>query len=202
MTRLGFRAGPLLAALLLATLGCWVSPATAFACDCSGLSTARALRQADAVFRGVLVDSDDVGRGADARTDLRFQVELVFKGAVYAEQVVATPGPHAGCRLGPQVGSRWVIFAVEDVVGQGDQAVSRLVTTLCSGNLLGAADPGLLAGREPLPGRSDRAETSLNADRAITRWLRVAAVGGLAALLLGGVGLWVLWRPGGPHRPS
>jgi len=192
----------LLAALVLLGLGSWVSPAAAFACDCAGLSTARALRQADAVFRGTLRDRDDVGRGGDARTDLRFSVVTVFKGTVHAEQVVATVrGDQARCGLRPEVGSSWVVFAVEGVAGEGDEAVERLVTGLCSGNLPGESTPVLLGpGRPPLAGRSDREEAAVGTDRALTRWLGRLGVGALVVVVLGGAGLALAWRrgPAGP----
>ena len=153
----GRRVAALLAALLLLTLGSWVSPARAFACDCAGLSTSRALRAADAVFRGTLLERDDVGRGADARTDLRFSVAVVFKGTVHAEQVVATVrGDQARCGLRPEVGASWVVLAVEGVAGEGDEAVERLVTSLCSGNLPGDSTPVLLGPGRAAAGRAVR----------------------------------------------
>ena len=199
MLRPGLRSVPLLAALLLATLGVWVSPGTAFACDCAGISTARALRQADAVFRGTVVGRDDVGRGREARTDLRFRVDAVYKGTAYTEQVVATPRDAKGCGLAPAQGSTWVVFALEGIEGTGDDAVSRLVTTLCSGNLPDGAAPALLGQpRPPREGRSDREEQATNVDRTLTSWLGGVGIAALAVLWLGGAGLAYLWRPGRP----
>ena len=201
MNRVGTRAVGVLAALALVLLGAWVSPPTASACDCAGISPARALRQADAVFRGTVTATDDVGRGQDARTDVRFRVDTVWKGTVFADQVVATPLDAAACGLEPQPGSTWVVFAVAGVEGRGDEAAARLVTTLCSGNVASGAPPAVLdSGREPRPGRSDREESATRADRTLTRWLVGAGVTGAVVLVLGGAGLVLLWRPGRPGR--
>ena len=201
MNRVGARAAGLLAALLLALLGAWVSPTAASACDCAGISPLRALRQADVVFRGVVTATDDVGRGADARTDVRFRVDTVWKGTAFADQVVATPQDPAGCGLEPAPGSTWVVFARSGVEGRGDDAVARLVTTLCSGNLAtGTAPPALGPGQIPRPGSSDRAERATRTDRTLSRWLRVAGIAGAGLLVVAGAGLVVLWRPGRPRR--
>ncbi|GAA1431088.1 hypothetical protein GCM10009616_17350 [Microlunatus lacustris] len=201
MNRVGARGAGLLAALLLALLGAWVSPTPAAACDCAPLAPGQALRQADAVFRGTVTATDDVGGGQDARTDVRFRVDMVWKGSVFADQVVATPQDAAGCGLEPRVGSTWVVFAVAGVEGRGDDAVARLVTTLCSGNVASGSVPAVLdAGREPRPGRSDREESATRADRTLTRWLVGAGVSAGAVLVLGGVGLVLLWRPGRSRR--
>lgn len=195
--RAGPRTAALLAALVLVVVGGWASPEKAFACECAGISTARAVRQADAVFRGTLVDRTDVGRRGEARTDLRFRVDRVYKGTVYSEQVVATTRDKADCGLQPRVDSIWVVFAVEGVQGSGDDAVSRLVTSVCSGNLTGRAPPDVLgAGRSPVEGRSDRAEVATTADRALTRWLGRVGVAALGVVVLGGAGLALIWRPG------
>ena len=196
VNRLGARTLVLLGALVLATLGAWSDPTPAFACDCARVSTSRALRQADTVFRGTVVSSDAVGRGEDARTDIRFRVDGVFKGTAYAEQVVATPRTDPSCGLPATVDRTWVVFAVDGVEGSGDEAVARLVTSACSGNIPSGTAPVLLGrARPPLEGRSDREEQSTNADRALTRGLRVAAVAGLALVVLAGAGLALIWRP-------
>lgn len=198
MTRPGSRLTIWVAAVVLTTLGAWVSPGTAFACECAGISTARALGQADAVFRGSVVDAHEVGHGGDARTDLRFRVDLVFKGDVYRDQVVATPRRPDGCGLAPRAGEPWLVFARSDVVGSGDDTVGRLVTTLCSGNLPGTATPGVLTGRTPLPGRSDRTEIAVNADRTLSHWLRVGGLAALGVLVVGAAGLGLVWRSRSP----
>jgi hypothetical protein len=171
-------------------------PSKAYACDCAGISTDRALRQSTAVFRGTVLEKHSVGRGAQARTDIRFEVDAVYKGAVHRVQVVASPKEPTACGLDPKIGTTWVIFAVEGIEGRGNDAVQRLVTTLCSGNVPSGTAPAVLGeARAPLDGASDREEQSINADRAVTRGL---IIGGMVLLIAGalvGIGLMVLWRP-------
>ena len=57
-----------------------MSPRSAYACDCATVSTARAARDADVVFRGTVRSLREVGRGKDSRTDIRFAVDAVYKG--------------------------------------------------------------------------------------------------------------------------
>lgn len=201
MDRVAARATGLLAALVLFLLGAWVSPTTAAACDCAPTTPAGALRQADAVFRGQVTAIDAVGRGADARIDVRFRVDTVWKGVVHADQVVAVPQDQGMCGLEPEVGSTWVVFATASVEGRGDGAVARLVTDACSGHR-GATRPPAAPGpgRAPLPGSSDREERATRTDRRLTRGLVGAGITGAAVLVVGGVGLVLLWRPGRSRR--
>jgi hypothetical protein len=189
------------AAVLLGVFAAMVAPpGKAYACDCAGISTDRALRQSTAVFRGTVLDKRSVGRRAEARTDIRFAVDAVYKGEVHKEQVVASPKQAKECGLDPKVGSTWVIFAVDGVEGSGNDAVQRLITTLCSGNVpSGTVPAGLGEARPPIDGASDREERSVNTDRALTRGL---VVGGAALLFAGAlvaIGLVVLWRPDRPR---
>ena len=189
-----------LAALLFGALGVVVSPQPAYACSCAGISTSRAVRNADAVFRGQVTAKESVGRRDEQRIDLRFEVDAVYKGTVYHDQVVASPRDSAACGLDPETGTTWIIFAVEGVEGSGNDAVSRLVTTLCSGNLPTASAPAVLGEpRGPLEGASDREEKSTQADRRITRGLAIGGIGLLFVGALAVMGLAVLWRPGRPR---
>jgi hypothetical protein len=197
MTRLMLRLVVLAAVVLLGTCAAIVDTTKAFACSCAGISTSRAVREADAVFRGTVVSKEVRGRGDAARTDIRFAVDRVYKGAVYSEQVVASEHDEDACGLDPDVGSSWVIFALEGIEGEGDQAVNRLVTTLCSGNLPTGIAPAVLGRpRPPLNGVSDREERSTNTDRIVTHGLAYAGIGALCIGALAVIGLGVLWRPG------
>jgi hypothetical protein len=197
MTRLALRLLVLVASLLIGTCAALVDPRPAFACSCAGISTGRALREADAVFRGSVISKDIVGRGDGTRTDIRFAVDWVYKGAVYREQVVASRHDADACGLDPEVGSTWVIFAIEGVEGEGDRAVNRLLTTLCSGNLPTGVAPRTLGDpRPPLGGASDREERSTNADRVVSRGLAIVGIGGLCIVAVAVIGVAVLWRPG------
>jgi hypothetical protein len=186
-----------MAVVLLGLLGALADPKPAFACECSPITTARAARQADAIFRGTVTALRDVDRGEDARTDIRFQVDAVYKGSVYREQVVASPRDEEACGLAPKPGSTWVIFAIEGIQGSGDEAVFRLVTDSCRGNLPTISPPTVL-GRphDPVPGASDREERATGADRTLTRGLAIAGIGVLFLGAIAVAGLVVLWRPG------
>ena len=187
----------IVASLLLGTSAALVNTTPAFACSCAGISTTRALREADAVFRGTVINKEIVGRGDVARTDIRFVVDWVYKGTVYREQLVASRHHADSCGLDPQLGSTWVIFAIEGIEGEGDRAVSRLITTLCSGNLpTGVAPPMLGRPRPPLYGASDREERSTNTDRLLTRGFAIVGIGALGVAAVAVVALGLLWRPG------
>jgi hypothetical protein len=195
--RLALRLVALVASLLLGTCVALVDTTEAFACSCAGISTNRALREADAVFRGTVINKEVVGHRERARTDIRFAVDRVYKGTVYREQVVASSRNSDACGLDPEVGSTWVIFAIQGIEGKGNQAVNRLITTLCSGNLpTGIAPPVLRNPRPPLAGASDREERSTNTDRILTRGFAIAGVGALSIGALAVIALCVLWRPG------
>lgn len=197
MIRSAVRALALAIAIALGVLTAVLTPERAFACSCVGISTKRALDEADAAFRGTVLSKDAVGRGADARTDIRFRVDAVYKGTVHREQVVASEKDSAACGLDPDVGTTWVIFAQSGVRGSGNDSVIRLITGLCSGNIPSGNAPVILGrGERPLDGASDREERSINADKTLTRGL---AVGGIVLLFLGSlaaIGIGVLWRPG------
>ena len=106
-----------LLALGLVVLSVAIDPQRAAACDCTGISTRRAFAQSDAAFVGTVLRIDEVGSRDGRRADIRFSVERVFKGTVYAEQVVASAPDPAACGLTPRPGSNWVIFAVDAVEG-------------------------------------------------------------------------------------
>ena len=197
VSRFARRSLALVAAAVLGLLGAASNPKPAFACECSPVTPTRAARQADAVFRGTVTALREVDRGEGLRTDIRFDVDAVYKGSVYAQQLVSTPREGTDCGLTPELGTTWVIFSIQGVEGRGDEAVARLITDTCRGNLPTANAPRVLGTpRPPMPGASDREERASGTDRTLTRGLAVA---GIALLGLGAVavaGLAVLWRPG------
>lgn len=176
-----------------------VHPTRAYACSCKGVSTTQALRNADAVFHGRVTDKSARGRSSAQRADLRFSVDAVYKGTVFRDQVVSSAQSSASCGLDPEIGTSWVIFAMEDIEGTGDNTVMRLATTSCSGDLPTANAPAVL-GRPtaPLQGASDRAERSTRADRRLSRGLLIAGIGLVGLVLVSGAGLGVMWK----HRRS
>ncbi|HYP44568.1 MAG TPA: hypothetical protein VEQ66_05160 [Propionibacteriaceae bacterium] len=199
MPRSAARVLSLLAALTLGLLGVAVEPTSAYACTCGGTSSGSLSRQADAVFSGRVLSSASVRKPKPGRVDVRFEVSRVYKGTVYREQVVASP--RDGCGFAPDVGTTWVIFAEEAVLGNGDAAVLRLVTRLCSGNLSGSVAPvSLGTGRAPAEGASDRGERAAATDLAFNRALKIGGVTLVALAVLVGAGLAVLWRPGRAAR--
>jgi len=90
-----------------------------------------------------------------------------------------------------------VIFATEGIEGTGNDAVQRLVTTLCAGNVPSGTAPSILGrGRPPVSGASDREEQSLNTDKALSRGLAIGGIALLSIVAMGAVALAALWRPG------
>jgi hypothetical protein len=155
--------------------------------------------EADAIFIGTVQSIEEVGSRDARRADIRFSVSRVFKGTVYASQLVASPLEAETCGLTPKVGSSWVIFASDSIEGSGDAAVRRLRTTVCSGNLPTGVAPTVLGrGFAPLPGESDREERAAATDDRLTRGLVIAGFGVLGLLGLVGAGLAYLWRPARP----
>lgn len=198
MSRVTVRLLCLLAALLCGTLGALVDSRPAYACECSRPSTGRALRLADAVFLGTVTEHTAVRQGDSRWVDLRFQVNGVYKGTVYADHVVASTTGGASCGSDPPVGSSWVVFSTEGLQGTGDRAVDRLVTSLCLGNLATDQAPALLGrAHSPLAGSSDRQERAVRADQLLTQGVRVGGLGLLGLAVVLGVGLALVWkRPG------
>jgi hypothetical protein len=128
--------------------------------------------------------------------ELRFAVSRVFKGRVFADQVVTTAVDSAGCGIEAAVGSEWVVFAVQIVESSGDRVITHLQTSLCSGNLPGVNSPPLLGGGQfPRPGASDTEEKSISTDVRVDRGLKIAGIVTLALVVAAGVGLALLWRP-------
>ena len=187
----------LLAAFALALLSSLVAPREAYACSCGPSGRQTPAQRDDAVFTGRVLSKEPVRRPKPGRTDLRFEVSRVYKGTVYQEQVVASPLGVDGCGVDLEIGSSWLIYAEESVEGDGDAAVFRLVTQLCSGNRPGTDAPARLgAGRPPLDGASDREEKAVAADARFTGLLKGAGWLALGLAAVSGVGLAVLWRPG------
>lgn len=188
-----------LVAVGLVALTTVVNPSCAHACSCLGISTRTAADRADAVFLGTVTEVTQSKVGGERAAILRFDVSAVYKGTVYADQVIVTPADSAACGLTPELGTSWVIFANGAIHGDGKAAKLRLSTTLCHGNL-STAKPPVSLGRAgaPLPGASDRIERAANTDARLTRGLVIAGVGALGLTALIGLGLAYLWRPRRP----
>lgn len=188
-----------LVAVGLVVLTSVTKPSCAYACSCLGITTATAAEQADAVFLGTVTKVEQTKVGGERAAVLRFDVSRVYKGEVYADQVVVTPTDSAACGLTPEVGTSWVIFASGAIHGDGKSARLRLTTTLCDGNISTSAPPGSLGrATAPLPGASDREERSETTDARLTTGLVVGGLGVLGLAALVGIGLAYLWRPKTP----
>lgn len=201
MTRLTARVITLLAALCLGLVTVVVVPGDAYACSCRPTSNRTAAERADAVFTGRVREATTVRKPEPGRVEIRFDVSRVYKGSVFAEQLVSSPQTPDGCGVDLAVGSTWVVFAEQRFEGTGDDAVLRLVTEACSGNIPGSTVPSLLGrGRAPLAGASDREERAVATDATVTGALKVGGLVGVGLVVLVGIALAVLWRPGRTAR--
>ncbi len=197
MSRVTTRLLGLVAAFVCAVIMIAVNPGTAQACSCAVSTPDSAYRNADAVFQGTVTKTTTIKQKDQNRIDYRFTVDSVYKGSVFADQVVASGGAGNSCGVSMTVGSHWIIYATEGTEGSGDLTVSRLITSACSGNLPADRPPRALgSAREPLPGPSDRAEKSVTTDRRVSRGLTWTGIGLGGLVVLAGVGLALVWRTG------
>ena len=185
-----------LAAVGLIAFTVVVNPTPAAACSCLGISTRRAAEQAEAVFVGTVTKAEESRIGGERATQLRFDVSRVYKGTVYADQVITTAADSAGCGLTPEVGSTWVIFASGVIQGEGNGGQLRLHHHAVRRQPVGLVAPAGAGPGDPAPAGAvgpDRAGRPT--DARLTRGLVIGGVGvlGLGALI--GIGLAYLWRP-------
>ena len=192
-----------LAALLFAALGVVVNPEPAYACSCAGISTSRAVLNADAVFRGHVVAKDSVGRGDEQRVDLRFEVDAVYKGTETVDGLrtyrydVHVPNTAAEVVDGVQGNyttdkSIWVEPRTGSIVKQ----TQHEVRTLANGDPL--LDLDIAYTDQSVKEAVDEADGN-----ARSLWLltSVVPIGGLVVgLLLVLAGLGLLLRGGVPRR--
>ena len=129
--------------------------------------------------------------------DLRFEVDAVYKGTAFRDQLVSSSDNSASCGFSPEAGTTWIVFAMEGFEGVGDKTVTRLNTNLCSGNLPSGSAPRVLGQpRDPVDGPSDREEKTVVADQRLSQGLAYAGIGALFLGSLAVLGLIWLWRPG------
>lgn len=185
----------LLAALALALLGPIVSPQCALACSCAQISLQEHLDGSEVAFVGTVITSDKRRRGDDRWVDVRYRVESVYKGEVFAEQVIAESVPDHMCNgATPLAGTRWLVFASPTLKGSGDRTLSRLTVSSCGGSQSVPADVSDLGEpRQPQPGNSDGAEAAEDADFALDRGLLIGGVATLSLVVVAGTGVALLW---------
>ncbi len=191
------RLGLLLAVVVCGAFAVVVGAVPAYACSCRPSSVDEQLQRSDVIFRGKLTSSTPVRHRSDERVELRFDVDAVYKGQAFSDQVVASSDNSASCGFTPEVGTTWIVFALEGLEGSGDRTVTRLSSSSCSGNLATSTPPRLLGPpRSPIDGPSDAQEKTVIADQRVSRGFAYAGIGLLVVGAVSAIGLVWLWRPG------
>lgn len=132
-------------AILAATL--LVAAPTANACSCAQPPRDPvAVRQADAVFSGRVIDLAGP-MFSDGQNGFGFDVETAYKGTVYDTQWVFSETQDSACGIDLTLGRRYIVFA------HGEDA-KRLYTSICSSTRTIDDQPDLHAAGVVLPGRS------------------------------------------------
>jgi hypothetical protein len=132
----------------------FILPQVCFACSCAPPGTPLEERERSAaVFRGTVVAIDQIS----SVMRVKVQVTNVWKGAVTSETLIQTNNNSAACGFPFQVGSEYLIYAVNTATDNtGVQQVAPLSTYLCSRTQLAsdAADDfaALGPGQPPTPG--------------------------------------------------
>ncbi len=187
MTSVSHAIRRLLPALLLACAGLVLVPPAAQACTCQVPSVAKASRQADVVFTGVML-----GEQRDRQeADLAFEVDRIYRGEVGSDTIdVASPTDSCGLKLVDD--QSYLVFAVDGPRG--------LVSEECYGTVR-ASPKAVKAVEKALgPGKPYQAPTPEPAAPTYTRVLttdpptftRVAAPG--AAMAIVGLLGWFVVR--------
>ncbi len=145
------RLGLLLAIVLSGAFAVVVGTTPAYACSCRPASVTEQVERSDVIFRGTVTSSTSVRQRGEQRISLRFEVDGVYKGRAYRDQVLDTNADSAACGFTPDVGTTWIVFAVEGWEGSGDRTVTRLGSSSCSGNLATSTAPRLLGQPRPRP---------------------------------------------------
>lgn len=129
---------PLATSVILCTVGFALGTSERVAaCSCVALTDEEAFASADAVFTGELVDVVTPPGDSFSSSDPErfvFEVDAVFKGAVFARQAVVTARDGASCGLEISGRGPFVVFARTEPDGITGGAVSgELYSNLCSG---------------------------------------------------------------------
>lgn len=166
----------------------------AAACSCVSFTDETALGNADAAFSGALVEIITPAGDTDSSTDPErfvFDVDEVFKGAVFARQSVVTARGGASCGLEISGPGPFIVFARTEPDDVTSGAVDgELYSSLCSGTraVAGGALPASFgAASSPSPGASAIGDSATQ--RPI---VQIAAIAGVLAL--GGAGCAVAFH--------
>ncbi|MEV0612557.1 hypothetical protein AB0I81_04465 [Nonomuraea sp. NPDC050404] len=132
----------LLAVLILIATVLVGASAPAYACSCSRLSPAEAVKHADTVFTGTVAWGSGEGEVPVGRPVIyTFRADNVYKGAPAAEFRLVSSADTAACGYPFATGGRYLVFASSGDSGMFEQPEEvGLSTTLCSGNV--PVEPG------------------------------------------------------------
>lgn len=177
--------------LLVSAPPCW-------ACSCAPLSPTAQAANADVIFTGRVIETEDPLRFSGPRVQAELLVEVLYKGDVGREVLVETyPGGSASCGLEFVEGKRFTVFAFLNERG-------RLETNICSASTTGSIDParfGLPGGTVAPGGDGDPpgAVGTTPETEPTAFWLPVGALLGVVALIAIGIGLSIRSRGSGPR---
>lgn len=189
-----------LVALAICVSGSVVSLLPAHACSCARRNLAEALDRSDVVFFGRVQRSDAVSRPRPAHVELVLEVDRVYKGSAYREQVVISPPTGGACGIDPEPGTRVVIFATQPSRTDGSLGPADLITDSCNANLTTVSVPAALGrGYDPFAGSSDEVDRALRVDQSLTTALTIAGVALVSVTTLGAGGLALVWRRRSPR---
>lgn len=193
----------LLPVLVVLGVGVLASPASAAEaprCACTGTTTQDYVRQADAVFTGVVTSSMSVP-GPDSKNGFvrahETTVERVYKGDIATEAVGVIAARSFGqCGGKLVVDKRYVFFVL---AGETLEATGCGGTSRATPDLQGKVERLLGTGRAPVPETPVEAVlTPVNTDAPPT--LSRAAAPGLAMVIVGLLGLVVVRSLARPRR--
>jgi hypothetical protein len=155
------------------TLG--LSPSVASACSCiMPVPPLEALVQSDAVFVGTVTDVSLVG---DYRKNVEFEALVVWKGDVGKETGVFTARDSAACGFAFEAGKTYVVYAHDDVEGEGRTANSCSRTHEVSGEYAQDEDViALGAGTAPLNGEGSETPADDEPNLLVTAIVAMFAV--------------------------
>jgi hypothetical protein len=162
-----------------------ISARSTSACSCVSFTDDEALENADAAFTGALVEIITLDGDTYSSMDPErfvFDVDEVFKGAVFARQSVVTARDGASCGLEVSGPGPFIVFARTEPDGiTSGAAEGELYSSLCSGTraLAGGALPasfGVASSPSPVAAAIGESGTQ----RPI---IQIAAVAGVLALV-------------------
>jgi hypothetical protein len=189
---LGTAIAVLVGGALLVASGGVADAASAAPCTPKGLN--KEIRQADVVFRGVVVKARAVRGKGDQRTrTYKVTADRVYQSSLVADKVRVTAEVGAACPP-PELaeGKRYIFFVTE----QGSRLVSTAATARATHRLTTQVEARLGSGKEaPHSAKPPSVEFTRVADATPPRLSRLLAPGA-ALVVLSALGLFVISRVG------